>query len=85
MKSYWDSSALVEVLHRPERLESLKRGSDGTRPHSLAEVFSTLTKGVVFRYPAEDAAKMIGDLAQSLDFVELTESDALEAVKSANS
>jgi predicted nucleic acid-binding protein len=83
MKTYWDSSALVEALHQPEVAEGLKTGSNGTRPHALAEVFSTLTKGVVFRYPAEDAAKMIVDLAKSLDFVELTEADALAAIKNA--
>jgi len=83
MKSYWDASALLEVLHNQTLRAQLTPKSDGTRPHSLAEIFSTLTKGVAFRYPADDAAKMISDLAEDLDFIELTKADALRAVKDA--
>ena len=52
-----------------------------TRPHSLAEVFSTLTKGVNFRYAAEDAAKMLVDLKADLDFIELTVEDAIKTIE----
>ena len=50
MKTYWDSSALIEALHNPNLRSRIRRGENGTRPHSLTEVFSTLTKGVNFRY-----------------------------------
>ena len=72
MKTYWDSSALIEALHDPKLRSRIRRGENGTRPHSLAEVFSTLTKGVNFRYPPADAANMAADLAKDLDFVELS-------------
>lgn len=83
MKTYWDSSALLELLHDDKLRSRLQPESNGTRPHSLAEMFSILTKGVVYNYPAEDAAKLISALAEELEFVELTKSDALSAVKDA--
>jgi hypothetical protein len=58
MKTYWDSSALIEALHDPKLRSRIRRRENETRPHSLAEVFSTLTKGVNFRYPPADAANM---------------------------
>lgn len=85
MKAYWDSSALIKVLHDQKLRESLKPGKDGTRPHSLAEIFSTLTKGVNFRYPPADAAAMIESLAGTLDFVDLSAAEALAGVKNASS
>lgn len=83
MKTYWDSSALIEALHIERLRRRLKPGSDASRPHSLAEVFSTLTKGVNFRYSPVDATRMIADSAGDLDFVELTARDAVSAIKEA--
>jgi hypothetical protein len=83
MKAYWDSSALIEALYDQKLRASLKPGKDGTRPHSLAEIFSTLTKGINFRYSPADAATLIEGLTQDLDFVELGEQDALAAIRSA--
>ena len=85
MKAYWDSSALIKALHDHKLRTSLKPGKDGTRPHSLAELFSTLTKGVSFHYSPSDAAAMIKSLSESLDFVELSADDAVSAIKSASS
>lgn len=85
MKAYWDSSALIEALYDQKLRLSLKRGKDGTRPHSLAELFSTLTKGINFRYSPEGAALLIEGLVRDLDFVELSAEDALSAIKSAGS
>ena len=85
MKTYWDSSALIEALHDSKLRARICRGENGTRPHSLAEVFSTLTKGVNFRYPPADAANMAADLARDLDFVELSSADAVSALKKASS
>ena len=45
MKRYWDSSALLDVLEN-DRIEALANETDQwTRPHSLAEMYSTLTGG----------------------------------------
>jgi|SRR6185312_15421633 len=85
MKAYWDSSALIKALHDQKLRTSLSPGKDGTRPHSLAELFSTLTKGVNFHYSPTDAAAMIESLARSLDFIELRADDAVAVVKAASS
>jgi predicted nucleic acid-binding protein len=85
MKAYWDSSALIKALHDQKLRTSLKRGKDGTRPHSLSEIFSTLTKKVSFHYSANEAAEIIESLADSLDFVELNAEEAVSAINSASS
>src|ERR1041384_2237145 len=85
MKRYWDSSALIEALHDEALRGQITKSSSKTRPHSLSEVFSTLTKGVNFRYEADDAAKMITDLAADMEFVELTPEDTLAAIQQARS
>ena len=84
MKAYWDSSALVLALHDAAVRSQIKPGSSVTRPHALAEVFSTLTKGVNFRYSPKDAANMLKDLADELEFTELSAADALTAIQSAS-
>ena len=84
MKAYWDSSALIKALHDQKLRVSLKRGKDGTRPHSLSEIFSTLTKGLNFHYSPVDAAAMIESLAGDIDFIELNADEALAAINSAS-
>ena len=83
MNTYWDSSALIELLHQPRLRATLSAKDHFTRVHTLSELFSTLTKGVNFRYSADDAAKMIEDLARDLSFVELSKGDALTTIKTA--
>jgi hypothetical protein len=83
MRTYWDSSALIVVLHTPALLAKLDPANDATRPHTLAELFSTLTKGVNFRYSPQDAANVISSLATSLTFIELSKEDGLSAIKDA--
>ncbi len=85
MKTYWDSSALIEALHDPSLRSRLRPVDNATRPHSLAEVFSTLTKGVSFRYAPADAANMVADLTADLAFVELDSAETLSAVREASS
>lgn len=83
MITYWDTSALIEALHRPVLRASLSPVRDTTRVHTLSELFSTLTKGVNFRYSPEDAAKMIEDLARDINFIELSKQDAAATIKTA--
>ena len=85
MKTYWDSSALIEALHDQGLRANLTANGHGSRIHSLTEVFSTLTKGVNYRYSPGDAAKMISDLTRDLDLVELTKEETLSAIKAAES
>lgn len=84
MKTYWDSSALMLALHDDGVRARIKRGQSITRPHALTEVFSTLTKGVNFRYSPADAARLVQDLADDLEFIELSATDTLKAVGSAS-
>lgn len=84
MIAYWDSSALVDALHSSQLRDRIKPESAVTRPHALAEVFSTLTKGMNFRYPAEDAAKMLQDLKGDISFVELTADETQDAINQAS-
>jgi len=88
MKTYWDASALVELLNDPvtrAQLRSEETGVNVTRVHSLAEVFSTITGGrrAGWRVDADDAADMVEDLAKDLSFVELTHWDVVKHLKAA--
>ncbi|MGH8022228.1 MAG: type II toxin-antitoxin system VapC family toxin [Limisphaerales bacterium] len=83
MKTYWDSSALIEALHDPDMRQRIKPDDNGTRTHTLSELFSTLTKGVRFRYPPDDAAKMLLSLVPRLSFVDLTTDEIMEAIQNA--
>lgn len=83
MKTYWDSSALVEAMENPDLRSRINPGNNATRPHTLAEVFSTLTKGLNYHYSPADAAKMIADLLPDLTFVELTADETATAIKEA--
>ena len=85
MKTYWDSSALIEALHDPNIRIRIKPQDSATRPHSLTEVFSTLTKGVNFRYAPADAANMLADLKADLAFVELDSDETLSGIEQASS
>jgi len=81
MKAYWDSSALVEAVQNLGVRKALRKVSGFTRPHALAEVFSTLTGGRLgYRCQPDDAAKIGRELASDLKFVELDEQETLHAL-----
>ena len=81
MKAYWDSSALVEAVQNLGVRKALRKVSGFTRPHALAEVFSTLTGGRLgYRCQPDDAAKISRELAADLQFVELDEQETLHAL-----
>jgi predicted nucleic acid-binding protein len=84
MKAYWDSSALVEATS--DLILRTRLRSDGgiTRTHALAEVFSALTGGnLSIRLEADGAARTVDNLAEDLDFVELTAEEVRRALKQA--
>jgi predicted nucleic acid-binding protein len=83
MKTYWDSSALVESVWEPSLSARLRRERGVTRSHALAEVFSALTGNPQNRVATEIAAELMQQLAGSLDFVDLTADEMLAALKSA--
>ncbi len=82
MTAYWDSSSLIAALMDGHELEGV------TRPHTLAEVFSTPTgKGIDTpdgrqRLLPDDVAAILSDLPK-LAFVELSAAETLKAVQEA--
>jgi len=81
LKSYWDSSALVEALQNPKLRQALARQGGWTRTHSLSEVFSTLTGGRLgVRSTAEDAVRLLEDLAHDLEFIEMSAAQTFRAL-----
>jgi predicted nucleic acid-binding protein len=85
MKTYWDSSALIEAVEDLSIRERIKPADNATRSHTLSELFSTLTKGVNYRYSPADAAAVIAALKSDLTFVDLTADETLDAINQASS
>ena len=83
MRSYWDSSALVAAVETPALQLRLRQERGITRPHTLSEVFSTITGNPKNRIESDSAAEVLEYLAESLDFVDLTAGEMLAALKSA--
>ena len=83
MKTYWDSSALVEAVTNAPLLRRLQSERAVTRPHTLTEVFSALTGNPHTRITADNAAAIIEHLSRSLDFTEITAPETLKALKTA--
>lgn len=83
MMNYWDSSALIETVYERRLLQRLQQELGVTRTHSLAETFSVLTGNPESRLNPSDTAKVIGNLAMSLTFVELSPAEVLLALKTA--
>src|SRR5438046_1164955 len=84
MKAYWDSSALVEASAGLTLRARLRNERGITRPHALAEVFSALTGGNLgIRVEPDAAARTIENIAQDLEFVDLTSDETLRALKQA--
>lgn len=83
MKTYWDSSALIEAVNNPLIKQRLETEHGLTRPHALAETFSTLTGNPAVRIDADSAARILERLANSLEFVELSGPEVLKALTTA--
>lgn len=85
MKTYWDTSAIVLALTDANLRERLADGHAVTRTHTLAELFSALTKGTgEIRLSATDAAAMVASVATDLAFVDLTSKEVLLTLEKAN-
>ncbi len=84
-KSYWDSSAVLKAMKDPTVHTRLKQSHAVTRPHTLAECFSTLTGSRLgYRHTPEDAAILLAQFAKDFEFVELTATETLAALKKAH-
>jgi hypothetical protein len=81
MKRYWDASALVDALHDSRVEQKALEPEQWTRAHALVETFATLTGGRLgFRYLPDDAAALIRELTQTMNFVELDAAETLGAL-----
>jgi predicted nucleic acid-binding protein len=81
MKTYWDSSALVEAVLDQKVRQRLADDSSVTRIHTLSEVFSTFTGGRLgVKFEANEAARVMNEMAADLEFVELTARETLAAL-----
>lgn len=83
MKAYWDSSALVETTTNAELRTRLQNEKGFTRTHSLAEVFAALTGNPQIRADASQASETIEQLAEYLEFTELSAAEVISALKTA--
>jgi predicted nucleic acid-binding protein len=82
-KDYWDSSALVKACVVSALRLRLTNEKGVTRKHALAETFAALTGKPSFGVNASQAATLLEDLLQDLQFVELTPGDYVDAAKAA--
>jgi len=83
MKAYWDSSALVEAVKDAALRARLHKEKGISRPHALSEVFCTLTGNPKLRFDAEYAARTVEQLADELEFCDLTPAEMIAAFKAA--
>ena len=84
MKRYWDASALIDALHDTRIEQKLLEPDQWTRAHALAETFATLTGGRLgFHYLPDDAAALIRELTQRINFVELNGAETVAALDAA--
>ncbi|HEY3863269.1 MAG TPA: hypothetical protein VGO59_15415 [Verrucomicrobiae bacterium] len=81
MKRYWDASALIDALRDSNIEQKALEPDQWTRAHALSETFATLTGGKLgFRYLPDDAAALIRELTQSMNFAELDAAETLAAL-----
>ena len=83
MKAYWDSSALVEAIKDSSLRARLHNDKGFTRTHSLSEIFAAITGNPQFRFDADYAAQTVEELAQDLEFVDLSSAEVICALKNA--
>lgn len=84
MKRYWDASALIDALHDSRIEQKVLEPDQWTRSHALAETFATLTGGKLgIRYLPDDAAALIREITEGINFVDLTPAETLAALDKA--
>ncbi len=83
MKTYWDSSALIQTTLDDDLHARLIREGGFTRTHTLTETFSALTGKAHLRMDANAAARTIKEIAGHLEFVELSAREIQEGLAQA--
>ncbi len=77
------ASARVQSVYDPGIKARFELEGGLTRPHSLAEDFSALTANPVTRLDADSASRVVGILAEHLDFVDLTAKETVAGLRQA--
>ncbi len=77
------ASARVQSVYDPGIKARFELEGGLTRPHSLAEDFSALTANPVTRLDADSASRVVGILAEQLDFVDLTAKETVAGLRQA--
>lgn len=84
MKRYWDASAVVDAIHNSRVEQKALEADQWTRPHTLSEVFSTLTGGRLgVQYLPDDAAELIHEVTAGFGYVDLDASEIHSALAAA--
>jgi hypothetical protein len=90
MKTYWDSSALLNALVSAAVAKAFEQGEHVSRSHAYAETFSHLTgKGIPLkhqdriRFAPDDAARMIRGLHAKLTVRDLDCAETVQAISDA--
>ncbi len=95
MKTYWDTSGLINAAISGSVLQRLAAGEHTTRTHALAEFYGILTgRGIRWeragqtyelRLTGEQAAQWLRDNLKPFQFTDLTAQDVLETLARAQS
>jgi predicted nucleic acid-binding protein len=95
LKSYWDTSAVINAAISPEVLARLDKGEHVTRWHTFAEFFATLTgrgvpipadgETVRFKLSGNECALWLRQFTDKISIVELDKMEVLEALDKAQS
>jgi len=94
VKSYWDSSAVINAAVSEAVMDRLETGEHITRLHTLAEVFSIMTsRGVLirdeagsparFRFGPQECADWLRQFSDKVQFEELDKAELLAALNKA--
>jgi hypothetical protein len=96
LRTYWDTSAIINAFLSVEVLKRLDQGEHFTRLHSFAEFFSTMTgRGIPaleedgtfvrIKLSAKDCALWLRTFADKVKIVEPDKADVLDALDKAQS
>jgi hypothetical protein len=97
VKTYWDTSAVINAAISREVMERLDKGEHVTRLHTLFEFFAQMTgRGVKYRDKAtgeetllcfrpNECAAWLRDFAGRVEFEDLSKAEVLEALDEAQS
>lgn len=95
MRTYWDTSAIINAFISADVFDHLDHGEHFTRLHSFAEFFSTMTgrgipalqDGVIVRskITPKDCAAWLRTFADKVEIVEPDRKEVLEALDKAQS